>query len=108
MKILEILIPGIVALVFVVLFGVLAYYDYKRMKAETDTRIKTMESICLSLRAIKRMLNEKQLRDKLTYVQEMRLYHSCAHCQFLEQCKMDAEQEGILFDYLVCEEFREV
>lgn len=96
-------------LVFLIcVLGSLGYVDYKRMKSETDARIKTMNSMCSSLDTIKRMLNDKQLRDRLSYVQELRLYYTCCHCQFYEQCKSDAEQESTPFDYLVCEEFREV
>lgn len=108
MKLIEILVPCFVLLVFVALLFVAIYYDYKRMKSETDARIKTMNSMCSSLDTIKRMLNDKQLRDRLSYVQELRLYYTCCHCQFYDQCKSDTEQESTPFDYLVCEEFREV
>lgn len=44
----------------------------------------------------------------ISYVEELRMYHSCIDCLFLEQCQSDADLEYEKFDYLVCENFEEV
>lgn len=93
----EIVLFLLVALVFIVGLFYLGSIDYKRMKAESDKRIETMDSICKSLHIIEDKLGTGSwLRDK-------RNKYTCFHCHFLEQCMLDAKEEGINFDFLLCE-----
>lgn len=47
--------------------------------------------------------------NSLSYVQQLRLKHSCLHCKFQEECLADSIAEDTYeFDYLVCENFEEL
>ena len=55
------------------------------------------------------VIADKFIAKELSYVHELRLNYSCLHCQFQEECMADCIAEGTdEFDYLVCENFKEL
>lgn len=99
----------IILLALCVVFVYFAYHDMKRMKMETYHRVQCMERSVRAFEGIRKALetlSSKACKD-VTYVEELRMYHSCVDCQFLEQCQCDSDLENVQFDYLVCENFQE-
>lgn len=101
----EIVALFVVLIPLVVAFIYYAYQDMIRLKNESKKRIDWMNRTVKALEEIAR--TGKTCQD-ITYVEELRMYHSCVDCQLLAQCQSDADVENVPFDYLVCEEFREV
>lgn len=54
----EVVLFFIFAFVFVLGLFYFGWIDYKRMKAESDKRIETMDSICNSLKSIEYLLGK--------------------------------------------------
>lgn len=93
--------------ILVICSMIYAVKEYKLLKSRIESENDCRDVICQSVQHIEHLLAEKTCKD-ISYVEELRMYHSCVDCRFLEQCQSDADIEDIQFDYLVCEEFKEV
>ena len=54
--------------------------------------LKKLEHIEWKIDCLASKLSSVNLRD-ITYVEELRMYHSCIDCQFLAQCQSDSDLE---------------
>lgn len=106
------MIETVLIIILLALSVVFVYYancDCKRLRMETNHRIQCMERSVRAFESIQKALETltgKSCKD-ITYVEELRMYHSCVDCKFLAQCQDDSDLENVQFDYLVCEEFKE-
>lgn len=85
--------------------------DMREIKAERKDCQKFRHSVDESLGKLDylEIIANKFISKDLSYVQQLRLDYSCLHCRFQEQCMADCIAEGTdEFDYLVCENFKEL
>lgn len=85
--------------------------DVREVKEEREDCQKFRHSVDDSLGKLDylEIIANKFVSKDLSYVDQLRLEYSCLHCKFQEECMADCIAEGTdEFDYLVCENFKEL